>query len=176
MATRLKRHMASCACGRVRFEAVGEPFLASACHCADCRAAAAEIAALPDAAPLVEADGGTECLLYRKDRIACTNGADLLTSMRLKPKSATKRLVANCCNSAMAMAFDDNRHWVSAYRRRFDGTSPPIEMRICKGEAQSAEVAPDGVPSFKGYPARMMLKLVAARLTMMFHKGETING
>lgn len=125
---------------------------------------------------MAEADGGTECLLYRKDRIACTRGADLLMPMRLKPKSATERLVASCCNSAMAMAFDDNRHWVSAFRRRFDGTPPPIEMRICTGEAQSAEMAPDGLPSFKGYPARMMLKLVGARLAMTFHKGETISG
>ena len=44
------------------------------------------------------------------------------------------------------------------------------------GEAQNANVAQDGVPSFKGYPARMMLKLIGARLAMTFHKGDTIHG
>ena len=176
MATAVNHRTASCACGKVRYEAVGEPIMANTCYCADCRAAAAEIGALPNAAPLAEADGGTECLLYRKDRIACAQGAQLLTPVRLAPKSKTKRLVASCCNSAMAMAFDDGRHWVSAYRRPFDGVPPPIEMRICMGDAQSADVAPDGIPGFKGYPARMMLKLIGARLAMIFHKGETIDG
>ena len=96
--------------------------------------------------------------------------------MKLEPKSATKRLVAGCCNSAMAMGFDDSRHWVSAYRRRFDGAPPPIEMRICTGDERSADTAPNGIPSFKRYPARMMLRLVGARLAMTFRKGETING
>ena len=76
----------------------------------------------------------------------------------------------------MVMAFDDSRHWVSAYRRRFDGAPPPIEMRICMGEAPSANVAQDGMPSFKGYPTRMMLKLIGARLAMTFHKGDAIHG
>ena len=166
---------AVCACGKVRFTAIGNPILASACYCTDCRAAAAEIAALPNAAPLAEADGGTEYLLYRKDRIACTRGEDRLISMKLNDGSATKRLVAECCNSAMVMEFDDSRHWVSAYRRRFDGAPASVEMHICMGGAR-ADDAPRDVPSFDGYPARMMLKLVGARLAMTFRKGETING
>ena len=176
MRVKLRRRIASCACGNVLFEAVGDPFLASACYCADCQAAAAEIAALPHGSSPAETDGGTEYLLYRKDRIACTKGESLLTPMRLDPGSATKRLIAGCCNSAMTVAFDDSRHWVSAYRRRFENSPPPIEMRICMGDGQRPASSPGDVPGFKGYPARMMLKLVGARLAMTFNKGETING
>lgn len=176
MRAKLRRQIASCTCGNVRFEAVGNPFLANACYCGDCRAAAAAIGNLPGASSPAEADGGTEYLLYRKDRIACTKGESLLVPMRLDPKSATKRLIAGCCNSAMAMAFDDSRHWVSAYRRRFENSPPPIELRICMGDARAVNSRPDNVPTFKGYPARMMFKLVGARLAMTFNKGETIDG
>lgn len=176
MIARAERRTLVCECGNVRFEAIGEPILVAACYCADCRAAASEIAALPGAPPLAETDGGTGCVLYRKDRIVCVNGEDRLLPMSLNPGSATKRLVAGCCNSAMMMAFDDSRHWVPVYRQRFDGVAPPIEMRICTGEARSADAASNGIPSFKGYPARMMLRLVGARLAMTFRKGETIDG
>ena len=176
MTERLEHRALTCVCAKVRFEVIGAPILAAACYCADCHAAASEIGSLPRAPSLAENDGGTECLLYRKDRIACVQGEALLRPIRLNPTSATKRLVAGCCNSAVVMSFDDSRHWVSAYRRRLDGTLPPIEMRICTGETRSADDAPNGIPSFKRYPARMMVRLVVARLAMTFDKGETING
>ncbi len=176
MSGRLERYGAACACGNVRFEAIGDPFFAAACYCSDCREAAAKVAALPGAPLLAEGDGGTQCLLYRKDRIACTTGEDRLIPLKLSPKSKTKRLVASCCNSAMVMAFDDSRHWVSAYRRRFEGDPPPIEARICMGEPHEAEVTPNDAPGFARYPARMMLRLLGARLTMAFRKGETVDG
>lgn len=176
MSGRLKRHVAACACGNVRFEAVGDPFFAAACYCSDCREAAAKVAALTGAPPLAEADGGTECLLYRKDRIACTKGEDRLLPIKLSPKSQTKRLVASCCNSAMVMAFEDGRHWVSAYRQRFESDPPPIGARICMGAAHEREGTPDDAPGFARYPARMMLRLLGARLAMTFRKGETIDG
>jgi len=176
MSGRVEHHVAACACGIVRFEALGDPFFAAACYCSDCREAAAKVTALPGASPLAEPDGGTECLLYRRDRIACTKGEERLIPMKLSPKSKTKRLVASCCNSAMVMAFEDSRHWVSAYRRRFEGDPPPIEARICMGEVNEAEVTPNGSPRFARYPARMMLKLLGARLAMTFRKGETIDG
>ena len=176
MAERIEHRALTCACAKVRFEVIGAPILAAACYCTDCHAAALEIASLPGAPSLAEDDGGTECLLYRKDRIACVRGEALLTSIRLNSRSATRRLVAGCCNSAMVMSFDDSRHWVSAYRQRFDGAPPAIEMRICTGVARSADDAPSGIPSFKRYPLQMMVRLVVARLAMTFNKGETIDG
>ena len=96
---------ATCACGRVAFKAAGEPIVTGVCYCDDCQRGAAQIEALPRAPAVREADGGTAYVLYRKDRIACTQGAELLRSYKLKDTSATNRVVATCCNSAMVVNF-----------------------------------------------------------------------
>ncbi len=48
----------------------------------------------------------------------------LLKGLKLKEKSATNRVVATCCNSAMVLNFDDGKPWVSVYRRRLAGDVP----------------------------------------------------
>jgi hypothetical protein len=106
-------------------------------------------------------------MLYRKDRISCSKGAPLLRTVKLTEKSATNRVVANCCNSAMFMNFDDGRYWVCAYRDRFLGKLPPVQMRICtKFMPQIATLRSD-IPSYSGYPMRFMAKLVAAWVPML---------
>ncbi len=98
--------IASCACGAVELEAFGKPIVSSVCYCSDCQKGAAQIEALPHAGPVRDPDGGTAYILYRKDRIACTKGAERLKSYKLKETSATNRVVATCCNSAMFLNFD----------------------------------------------------------------------
>ena len=61
----------SCACGRVRFEAVGAPILSAVCYCDDCQAGGRQIEELPSAARVLDADGGTPYLSYRDDRFSC---------------------------------------------------------------------------------------------------------
>ena len=159
---------ASCACGRVEVTAFGKPIVSGVCYCADCQKGGAQIEALPNAGAVRDADGGTACILYRKDRIACSKGAELLKPYKIKASSVTNRVVATCCNSAMFMNFDRGPHWVTAYRARFRGPLPPLQVRICTKSKPDGVVLPNDVPSHPGYPPGMIFKLLASRLAMLF--------
>jgi hypothetical protein len=166
MARTQQQHLARCRCGAVAVAAFGRPIVASACYCTDCQAAARQIATRVDAPNVADPDGGTEYLLFRKDRFSCTEGAVHLQALRLKDNSATRRMIAGCCGSAMYMAFDDFRHWVSAYRLRFVGDVPPVQMRICAKFRTSDETQDPTIPSYAGYSPRMMVRLMGSMLAM----------
>ena len=158
---------ATCSCGGVELKAFGEPIVSSVCYCNDCQKGAAQIEALPNAGAVRDADGGTAYILYRKDRIECTKGAGLLRSYKLKETSATNRVVATCCNSAVFVNFDRGPHWVSAYRARFHGELPPLQLRMCTKSKPDGVVLADDVPSSRGYPPGLIFKLLASRLAMV---------
>ena len=158
---------ATCSCGGVELKAFGRPIVSSACYCDDCRKGADQIEALPGAGAIRDPDGGTAYILYRKDRIECSKGAELLRSYKLKETSGTNRVGATCCNSAMFMNFDRGPHWVSAYRARFHGELPPLQLRICTKFKSDSDVIPDDVPSHRGYPLGFVVKLLASRVAML---------
>ena len=168
MAKKNPAHVAHCRCGAVEVGAWGEPIIATACYRDDCQTAAHRLAASGDSAPAASADGGTEFMLFRRDRIACTRGADRLQAMRLTDASKTRRMIAGCCATPMYLAFDDKRPWVSAYRASFGADAPPVEMRICTRFRQSEEKAEDGLPSHPGYPPAMLIRILAAWPFMLF--------
>ncbi len=108
--------IARCSCGRVEYEATGRPILSLICYCDDCCRVAIASEALPGAGSVcdLEAQNGHAT----KDRvgIVATRGVELLKHHKLRDGSATSRVAASCCNSAMVMGFDDSRHWVPVYR------------------------------------------------------------
>ena len=157
---------ATCSCGNVELKAFGKPIASSVCYCDDCRKGADQIEALPNAAPVRDRDGGTAYILYRKDRIECSRGGGLLKSYKLKETSLTNRVVATCCNTAVFVNFDKGPHWVSAYRARFRGELPPLQYRICTRFKPDGIVIPDDVPSHRGYPPGLIVKLLLSRLAM----------
>jgi hypothetical protein len=159
--------LASCACGSVEVKSVGDPIVSAVCYCDDCQEGARQIEALPGAPAIADADGGTACMLFRKDRIAWSKGEPLLKGHKIKEKSASNRVVATCCNSAMYLNFDDSRHWVSAYRNRFHGGLPPLQMRICTKFRPKTTPLPTDVLGYPSYPLRMVTKLVAAKVSML---------
>jgi hypothetical protein len=158
---------AACSCGGVELIAFGRPIVSAACYCEDCRKGADQIEALPNAGAVRDPDGGTAYILYRKDRIKCSRGAELLRRYKLKEISITNRVVAACCNSAMFMNFDKGPHWVSAYRARFRGELPPLQLRICTKSRPDGVVLADDVPSHRGYPPGFLVKLLASRVAML---------
>ncbi|MBK3663869.1 hypothetical protein JJE66_21920 [Bradyrhizobium diazoefficiens] len=164
--TRSPTMIASCACGRVKLGAFGRPIVSAACYCDDCRTAADQIEALPNASAVRDPDGGTAYILYRKDRFECSEGAELLRPYKLKETSPTNRVVATCCNSAMFVNFDRGPHWVSAYRARFRGELPPLQHRICTKFKPDGVVLPDDVPSHRSYPSGLIVKLLASRIAI----------
>ncbi len=159
--------IARCACGRVEFEATGPPIASVVCYCDDCQEGSRRIEALPGARAVRDPDAGTAYILYRKDRAKCRTGAEHLSGGKIREDSATSRVVARCCNSAMLMKFDDARHWVSIYRGRFRGDVPPLQLRICTKFQPVASEHPSDVPSHSGFPLRFLAKLLASRLAML---------
>ncbi len=157
-----------CACGRVELELRGAPILCAACYCDDCQEAAQRIEALPGAKPAKSPDGGTEYVVYRKDRVRCSKGTELLRRHKLRDRSPTNRWVASCCNSAMFVNFDDAKHWVDVYRLRFTGEAPPLEMLVITRFKPEGVEPRAGVPSYPGYPFKFIAKLIGARFAMLF--------
>ncbi len=157
---------ATCSCGGVELKAFGRPIVSSVCYCDDCRKGADQLEALPGAGVVRDPDGGTAYILYRKDRIECAKGAELLRRYKLKETSVTNRVVATCCNSAVFMNFGRGPHWVSAYRARFRGELPPLQFRICTKFKADGVVLPDDAPSSQGYPPALIVRLLASRVAM----------
>ncbi len=161
---------ATCACGGVELKAFGRPIVSSVCYCDDCQKGADQIEALPGAGAIRDHDGGAAYILYRKDRIECSKGADLLRGYKLRETSVTNRVVAACCNSALLINFDRGPHWVSAYRARFHGELPPLQLRICTKFKPDGDVLPDDVPSHRGYPSAFIVKLLTSRVAMLLRR------
>jgi hypothetical protein len=156
---------ASCRCGRVRFRAEGAPIVVLVCYCEDCQAGGRLLEARPGAGAVLEPDGGTAYLVYRDDRFACSEGGELLVDHRLTPMAPTRRVTASCCNAALFVKFDKG-HWVSAYRGRFVGDPPPVELRTQTKHRRAAEPLPDDAPSAAGFGPTLLGRLLKARLAM----------
>ena len=162
---------ARCACGQVELAMHGAPIASIACYCDDCQAGAGKIEALPNAAPVKNPDGGTPYLVYRKDRMECSKGREHLHGLKLRPDSATHRVVATCCNSAMYLGFDDVKHWVDVYHFRVQGAVPPIEMRVCTRYKPAGGELSSDVPSYPRFAPKFLGRLLAARIAMIFTGG-----
>ena len=157
----------ACSCGKVQLEAKGGPIVAVVCYCDDCQRGSGQIERLPNAPPVLGADGGTAYVLYRRDRFQCTHGGEWLRDLRLQERSPTKRVVAGCCNSAMYLDFAKG-HWVSAYRGRLQGAVPPIQMHIQTRFMPDAQRASGNIPAYRAFPPRFFAKLLFARIAMFF--------
>jgi hypothetical protein len=123
---------------------------------------------MPNATSFRASDGGTPLIIYRKDRVRCLSGSERLQKLKLRQGSPTNRWVAACCNSAMLVNFDDAKHWVDVFRARFAGSPPPLEMRVCTRSAARAIANPERLATTRGYSARLIARLLLARLAMAF--------
>ena len=155
-----------CACGQVRLEAEGSPIVGSECYCDSCRAAGARLQALPGAPRLLDENGGTRFVLYRKDRVRFTNGAGRLAEFRLTPGSSTRRAVASCCNTPIFLEFQ-NGHWLSVYGGLWpEGTLPRLQLRTMTGDLPDPSVLPDDDVARGRLP--FFAKLLGAWIAMGF--------
>lgn len=146
---------------------MGKPILTGVCYCDDCQSGGHQIENLSGAPAVMDADGGTPYLTYRDDRFSCTVGAEHLKGYQLKGDAPTKRFVATCCNSGMYLKFRPG-HWVSAYRYRFNGDLPAIDMRTQTKFRQAQTAIPQDAPSYRRYPLKLFGKLIGARVAMFF--------
>lgn len=139
------------------------------CYCASCQEAGRRYQAEPGAESVLDEDGGTDCVLYRKDRVRCVRGGDLLEERRLKSDSPTRRMYARCCNTAMFLDFTKG-HWLTIYRDRLPGDIPPAVMRMMTAERPKGMVLPDDMANYPGRSGKFMLKLLRAWMAMGFRR------
>jgi hypothetical protein len=150
----LQTTIVDCRCGQVAVEAIGTPIASVSCYCDDCQEGARQIQSLLNAASIQDADGGTAYLVYRKDRLRCLKGESLLKPHKIRPNSATNRVIAGCCNSALFVNFDDSKHWVDVYRSRCQGAVPPVQMRVCTKFRPEGRGIPTDVPAYSSHHCR----------------------
>ncbi len=152
-------------------QAAGRPILTASCYCRSCREAGSGFEQLPAAPPVLTPDGGTDYLLYRKDRVQCLTGPEHLGEHRLKPDSPTRRVIATCCNSAMFLDFNSG-HWLTMYRNRFASEAPPVEMRVMTQDRREGVVLADDLPNYDRHTGKSLLRLLAAWIAMGFRRPE----
>jgi hypothetical protein len=123
---------------------------------------------LPEALAVLDTNGATRFILYRKDRVRFVKGADLLKEFRLTPVAKTRRVVATCCNTPVFLEFKGG-HWLSLYGGLWpEGTLPPLEMRTMTADLPDASVLPDDVPNAKSQTLPFFVKLMGAWIAMGF--------
>ncbi len=166
---------ATCQCGKVEFEATGAPIVSVACFCTSCQQAGHQFQQMQAAPPVLDADGGTGFILYRKDRVRCTKGQENLQEHRLKPDATTRRVIATCCNSTMFLEFT-NGHWLSMYRNRLSDDAPPLEMRVMTRDRRAGVELSDDVPNLASHNGKFMWKLLAAWMAMGFRRPKNSYG
>lgn len=160
--------IASCACGKVEIETTGSPIVCSACHCSDCYEGSKKIESLPNAPSVLDQYGGTQYILYRKDRVKHTKGLEFHKSLKVKEESS-RRVYASCCNSFLFLDLNNPMHWVPVYRGRFRTEAPQVQMRINAEFKKEGKTPPTDAPSFPGYPLRFIARLVWAKFAMVLH-------
>lgn len=180
----------ACACGQVQLEVERAPIVSAECHCNSCRAAGARLErfraqrepvriekTLPTAAPLLEPNGGTRFVLYRKDRVRFLEGTEQLREFRLTPAAKNRRVVATCCNTPIFLEFQ-NGHWLSLYSSLWpEGTRPPLDLRTMTSDLPDASTLAGDVPSGKRQSLAFFAKLLGAWIAMGFKSPKiTVNG
>lgn len=168
----------TCTCGQVALKVLGSPIISVECLCADCQKAGAFLRTLPAAPSTLDQKGATRFVLYRKDRVLCEKGRDRLREYRLSKDSATRRVVAICCNTPMFLEFT-NGHWLSLYGGLWTAASlPALELRTMTRSRPKGVVLPDDVPNPGTHTFSFYAKLFRAWAAMRFRtpKVEFVEG
>jgi hypothetical protein len=164
-----ERTSASCRCGKVELQIIGAPILRGICYCASCQEAGRRYQAVSGTAAVLAEDGGTDYVLYRKDRVRCVKGRDLFEEQRLKPESPTRRMYTRCCNTAMFLDFTKG-HWLTVYRGRLPSDIPSATMRMMTAERPEGVILLDDMANYPGHSGKFMLKLLRAWIAMGFRR------
>lgn len=156
----------------------GKPIISAECLCADCQTAGTFLQSLPGAPLTVDHNGASRFVLYRKDRVRCQKGQDVLREHRLSKSSPTRRVVATCCNTPMFLEFT-NGHWLSIYGGLWPAADlPALEIRTMTRSRPEGVVLPPDVPNPATHTLAFYWKLFSAWAAMRFRapKVDYVNG
>jgi hypothetical protein len=169
MKSERRSNLAVCRCGKAAIKLDGDPIVSAICYCESCRTAGRQFEQAEGAPPTIDADGGADYCLYRKDWVTIVHGAEYLQEYRLTPASPTRRVVATCCNSPMFLDFTPG-HWLTVFRGRLTQEAPAPEMRIMAKDRPEQVVLSSTIPTYDGQPGRFILKLLVAWAAMGFRR------
>jgi hypothetical protein len=170
METSTQTFHAYCACGRTEHEALGAPVVALACYCDDCQAAAGQIDAMPEGKSGLGADGGTISVLFRKDRVRCVRGQELLVGHKLRADSDTTRMIASCCNSNVLTRFDNWLPIVALRTFAREGTSIAPQISIYTKFAPELDKIVHAAPRHAKMPPSLGMKVLANAVQLGFRR------
>jgi hypothetical protein len=173
MAQAQQSNSATCRCGATAIALAGGPIQSVACYCHSCRTAGLAFERAPGAPHVVNADGGVDYCLYRKDRVTIARGGDNLREHRLDPASPTRRVVASCCGSPMFLDFTPG-HWLTIFRGRVSGNPPEPQLRIMTRDKPEGVALSGAVPAYDAHAPRLMIKLLAAWAAMGFRRPKIV--
>lgn len=158
----------TCRCGQVGVRLQSTPILSVECLCSDCQAAGQAFAAKSGVGPMHRETGVTPFVLYRKDRISFTSGADRLREHRLNKTSKTRRVIASCCNTPIFLELSGG-HWLSLYGTLWpEGARPPLQLRTMTKDAPADAALTDDVPNPATHTPGFYAKLFGAWMAMGF--------
>lgn len=165
--TEIKKELA-CLCGQVSVWVMGKPIISAECLCTDCQKAGKALQERPGAPPILDQNGATRYVLYRKDKVEFRTGHEKLKSHYSYSDSETRRVVASCCNTPMFLEFS-NGHWLSVYGLLWSaGEIPPLEIRTMTRSRPENVVLPNDVPNPKTHTLSFYIKLLGAWAAMRF--------
>lgn len=157
----------ACACGDVQLDVEQQPIIATECHCNSCREAGARLQRA-GMSRVLEDNGGTQFVLYRKDRVRFARGVERLSEFRLTPEAKTRRVVATCCSTPVFLEFESG-HWLSLYAGLWpDDTHPPVDIRTMTSDLADPSLLSDDVPHGRRQTLGFYAKLLGAWIAMGF--------
>jgi hypothetical protein len=168
----------TCTCGRVALQLRGRPIISVECLCADCQRAGAFLQSLPGAPAILDRNGATRFVLYRKDRVRCERGRECLREHRLSGQTTTRRAIAVCCNTPMFLEFTQG-HWLSMYGGLWPaGSLPALELRTMTRSRAAGVALADDVPNPRTHTFSFYVQLFRAWVGMGFRapRVDFVNG
>jgi len=163
-----------CQCGEVSLSVIDEPIISAECLCSDCQEAGALLQKRTKSPKILDGNGATRFVLYRKDRVKFHTGQEKLRSHYLNDEQKTRRVIAGCCNTPIFLEFK-NGHWLSIYGLLWSTEEiPPLEIRTMTRSRPNGIALPDDVANPKTHTLLFFFKLFKAWGAMGF-KAPKIN-
>ncbi|CAA0103991.1 Uncharacterised protein [Zhongshania aliphaticivorans] len=166
------REKLKCQCGQVSFSVSGKPIISAECLCSDCQIAGAEIQKRAGAPLILDRNGATRFVLFRKDKVEFLSGQEKLKSYYINDDLSTRRIIASCCNTPVFLEFTKG-HWLSMYGNLWSKDEiPPLEIRTMTRSRPKGVVLPNDVPNPKTHNFSFYIKLLSAWAAMRFSAPE----
>lgn len=113
-------------------------------------------------------DGGTFSTFFRKDRIRCTRGENLLKEVNVRPDSFARRMVSGCCNSAMTIRYTNWLPMVPLWGYGDSRDTAPPDCRSFTKFSPDPEIIPKDVHAYRGPALGFAVKILWNALLLRF--------